>query len=309
MRGKVRASAAFMKDSKLHPRFRTAFALAALLTLAGTVSQPRPAIAAFPFGDRQETAELNRMPLQIFTYRPQGCALSGVLIVFHGLDRNAADYRAYATPLAQRLCRLVIAPLFDKVRFPTWQYQRGGLVHDGKLRREADWTVGFVPRLVEWVRQRQAQPDLPYALLGHSAGAQFLSRVAAFAAMDQANQIVIANPSTWVRPSLDVAAPYGLGGVYTGARAQAALKRYLAQPITVLLGQDDVKSKNLATSEEAEDQGATRIDRGETVYREAQQAARVLGCPFNWRLAVVPGVGHDARAMFASEQAASALQR
>jgi len=156
--------------------------------------------------------------LEVFTYRPSGCAVSGALLVFHGLARNAAAYRDDAIPLGRRFCMLVVAPLFDEIRFPTWRYQHGGIVHDGAVQPADSWTVNLVPRLVSWVRRQESRADLPYTLIGHSAGAQFLSRVAAFA-KDEATHTVIANPSTWVRPTLDVAAPYGFGVFMARCRA------------------------------------------------------------------------------------------
>jgi hypothetical protein len=45
------------------------------------------------------------------------------------------------------------------------------------------------------------------------------------------------------------------------------------------------------------------------VFREAELTARSHGWAFNWRVAVVPGVGHDAARMFASDQALAALRR
>ncbi len=263
--------------------------------------------APIPAGVAEQTADLQGVSIEVFTYRPAGCALSGALMVFHGLDRNADAYRDYAIPLGQRFCLLVVAPLFDAARFPTWRYQRGGMVHDGSVQPAESWTVNLVPRLASWIRHQEGRAELPYALIGHSAGGQFLSRVVAFG-NDEAKEIVIANPSTWVRPSLEIAAPYGFGGVFGPQQGEAALRRYLAAKVTVLLGQEDVGSRNLATSEEAEEQGSTRFERGQTVFREAADAARRHGCAFNWHLAAVPGVGHNARAMFTSEQAFAALR-
>lgn len=268
---------------------------------------PQPAAdGAIPPGSGQQTAELGGVPIQVFTYRPAGCVVSGLLLVFHGLDRNAADYRDDAVPLGQRFCMLVVAPLFDAARFPSWRYQRGGIVH-GAVQPAESWTVNFVPRLAAWARHREGRADLSYALTGHSAGAQFLSRVAAFS-RNEASRTIIANPSTWVRPALDVTAPYGFGGVYGHTQGEAALRRYLAENITILLGQEDTGARNLATSDEAEAQGGTRFERGQNVFHEAELAAGQRGWAFNWRLAVVPGVGHSAREMFTSDQAFAALQ-
>jgi hypothetical protein len=260
-----------------------------------------------PPGYGQETVDVDGVPLQVFTYRPAGCPISGLLLVFHGLDRNAAEYRSAAVGLGQTLCRLVAAPLFDAARFPTWRYQHGGIVHGGVVQPEASWTVNLVPRLVSRIRLQETRADLPCALIGHSAGGQFLSRVAAFGQV-QATEIVIANPSTWVRPSLDLAAPFGFGGVYPPGQAEAALRRYLSAPVTVLLGQEDVGSRNLSATDEAEAQGSTRLERGRTVFQEAEQTARRHGWAFNWHLATVPGVGHSAARMLNSGQAMAALR-
>lgn len=290
---------------------RRAACLGLLVSIAScqtkAANQDVLANAPIPAGVAEQTADLQGVSIEVFTYRPAGCALSGVLMVFHGLDRNADAYRDYAIPLGQRFCLLVVAPLFDAARFPTWRYQRGGIVHDGSVQPAESWTVNLVPRLASWIRHQEGRAELPYALIGHSAGGQFLSRVVAFG-NDEAKEIVIANPSTWVRPSLEIAAPYGFGGVFGPQQGEAALRRYLAAKVTVLLGQEDVGSRNLATSEEAEEQGSTRFERGQTVFREAADAARRHGCAFNWHLAAVPGVGHNARAMFTSEQAFAALR-
>lgn len=250
----------------------------------------------------QQTVALDGTAFEVFTYRPVGCTVSGVLIVLHGLERNVAGYRDAAVPLAQRSCMVVAAPLFDQQRFPSWSFQRGGIVHRG-LRPEAEWTVRYVPLLASFMRQQEGRPDMPYVQIGHSAGAQYLSRVAAFAP-NTARQTIIANPSTWVEPSLDITAPYGFGGVPQG---EAALKRYLAAHVTVLLGREDRGAENLATSDEAEEQGANRYERGQNVFAAAQAVARQHGWPCNWTLAVVPGVGHSARQMFTSDAAFAAV--
>ena len=135
--------------------------------------------------------------------------------MFHGVARNARTYRDYARPLADRNCLLLVAPLFDQRDFPGWRYQRGGIVKDGVVQNPSDWSGRLVPALVDWARQQEGRP-LAYSLLGHSAGGQFLERLAAFVPT-QAKRIVVANPGSYVFPSLDVAAPYGLGKVYAGA--------------------------------------------------------------------------------------------
>ncbi|MGA7263821.1 MAG: hypothetical protein WBX30_23440, partial [Stellaceae bacterium] len=41
--------------------------------------------APIPAGVAEQTADLQGVSIEVFTYRPAGCALSGALMVFHGL--------------------------------------------------------------------------------------------------------------------------------------------------------------------------------------------------------------------------------
>lgn len=254
-------------------------------------------------GRGETSATVLGTTLRVFTYRPS-CPPRLVLAVFHGLGREAGPYRDEARPLADPLCAIVVAPEFDDERFPTSTYQRGGVVRHGTFLSPGTRTVDMVAPLIAWARAASGQPNLPYALIGHSAGGQFLSRVAAYTAPD-AMRIVIANPSSWVLPSLTENAPYGFGKV---PNAEPALRAYLARPITVLLGGSDTGRRNLSSEPEAVAQGDNRLMRGRNTFAKAQAVAREHGWAFGWTESEVPGVGHSATQMFASPQAAAAVR-
>jgi pimeloyl-ACP methyl ester carboxylesterase len=262
--------------------------------------------AAEPIATGRQAADLNGTRLAVFTYRPAECSDPSLLLVFHGAQRDAADYRDYARPLADRHCLLVLAPLFDQHTYPSWRYQRGGIIgKDGALRNARDWTGRLVPGLVDWARKQEGRP-LAYSLIAHSAGGQFLSRVAAFVPTE-ARRIVLVNAGTYVWPSLAVAAPYGFGKVYGAADGEAQLRRYLEQPLTIYLGADDNADDDRNNTPEARAQGASRHARGMNVFAAGQKLAQSRGWTFNWRLVQVPGVGHDGEKMLAAPQAAAAL--
>jgi pimeloyl-ACP methyl ester carboxylesterase len=278
-------------------------AVAAVLSLSTANASADP----LPHGSSQQTAKLASTSLEVFTYRPPRCEISSLLLVLHGLHRNAAGYRDDARPLAEANCMLVVAPLFDEERFPTCRYQLGGIVEKHQIQEPRQWTGNLVLELVRWVRQKELR-QLDYFMIGHSAGGQFLSRLAAFVPT-QARRIVIANPSTYVAPSLQIAAPFGLGGVYSGDAAQAHLLRYLAQPVTFLLGDEDTGDEELNQTSRAMAQGSTRLERGLNIYNQARMLAAAKHWTFNWRLVEVPGTGHNARKMFSSSQALVALKQ
>ncbi len=256
-----------------------------------------------PYGSAASRAELDGMTLPVWTYRPANCAPRMLMLVFHGVSRNPADYRDHAKPLADKVCAVVVAPLFDKDRFPRDAYQYGGMRAG---QDEGSASLALVPHLADWARRAAGQPNLPLVLLGHSAGAQFLDRVAAYS-QSGAARIVIANPSTWVMARATDDVPFGFGGLGWRRNQEETMRAYLSQPITILLGMDDVHTHLLAKEKEAVAQGPNRFARGLNAYHSAQAMARSKGWAFEWRLLEVPGVGHDAARMFASPQAERAL--
>jgi dienelactone hydrolase len=281
---------------------RVAAAVVVLPCLLASISVAAQPIAT---GSGQRTADVDGTRMTVFTYRPANCFDPSLLLVFHGAARNARDYRDDTRALADRNCLLVVAPLFDKRAFPTWRYQHGGIVKDGVVQDPREWTGRLMPALVDWVRRQEGRP-LPYALLGHSGGAQFLDRLAAFVPTE-ARRIVVANPGSYVFPSLEVAAPYGLGKVYADADGETRLRQYLEAPLTIYLGQDDTRDNNRDDSPPARAQGPSRYQRGLNSFDAAKKLAQSRGWIFNWRLVELPGVGHDAKKMFAAPQASEAL--
>jgi hypothetical protein len=261
------------------------------------------ATPVIPSGAASLRAELDGATLPVWTYRPANCAPRMLMLVFHGVSRNPSDYRDHAKPLADKVCAVVVAPLFDQERFPRSAYQYGGMRAGDD---DPSASLALVPQLADWGRRAVGQPALPLVLLGHSAGAQFVDRVAAYAPSGAA-RIVIANPSTWVMARLTDDVPFGFGGFGSQRHQEAALRAYLSQPITVLLGMDDVHTNQLARERAAVAQGPNRFARGLNAYHSAQAMARSRGWAFEWRLLEVPGVGHDAARMFASPQAERAL--
>ena len=285
--------------------------LSGILLLCAVAGQADP----LPSGAARRTVDIDGAPIEIHSYKPEHYNGGPLLVTLHGLGRNANGYRDYAAPLADRLGMLVVAPLLDRARFPTWRYQAGGIVRaqnqaatgDMTVEPAENWTGRLILKIIDALRAMEGRPDLPYYLIGHSAGGQALSRFAAFVP-NSAQRVVIVNPSTYVWPTRGERFPYGFGGLPAALADDAAIRRYLAQPVTILLGTADVnRNPDLNVREGAERQGANRFERGLNAFRAAQAAAHANGWPFHWRLVEVPGIAHSARRMFDSPQAVTAL--
>lgn len=278
---------------------------AALLTLFVLLhAQPS---AALPAADASRTIELDRRTLEVFTYKPKTYKDGPLLVVFHGVKRNADEYRDFAKGMGDRFGALIVAPRFDVKQFPTEKYQRGGLLRGDQLAPKAEWTWNLVPKLVDVIRKAEKRPDMPYYLIGHSGGGQFLVRLAGFVKTD-ALRIVAANPGTHLFPTDELPYPYGFGKLPGELRNDAALQRYFAQPLTIYLGTADiVQDKNFEKTELANQQGMSRYERGKNAFNQAQRLAKKNGWTFNWRLVEAPDIGHDAKRMFDHANSAEAL--
>ncbi|MBC7369425.1 MAG: alpha/beta fold hydrolase, partial [Undibacterium sp.] len=229
-------------------------------------------------------------------------------VICHGVSRNAEDYRNFAITLAERFHAIVVAPLFDKERFPSLRYQRGGLVDKaGKVQARDDWTYAAIPRLVADVRAREGVATLPYYLIGHSAGGQFLVRLAAFLP-GEATRIVAGNPGSHLFPARDQEFGYGFGGLPAELSNDEVIRRYLAAPLTFYLGTGDITPEHsFDASAEGMRQGPNRLERGRACFAAAQKLAKDRGWAFNWRKVETPGIGHDAAFMFAAKEVEDAI--
>jgi poly(3-hydroxybutyrate) depolymerase len=279
---------------------------ASLIAASGNGAQAQGAAVLQP-GSGAQVAVLSGRTLNVATYRPKSCSPRILLVVFHGVDRNAETYRDRARPLADKLCAVMIAPEFNYSDFPRNLYAYGGLEDHGHMIEAGSRTVDFVQRLIGWAQSGLEKRDLPHVLVGHSAGGQFLSRVAAYTDT-RAAHIVVANPSSWVMASTTDAVPFGFGGFKEAGDAEQAMKLYLARPVIVALGRQDTGSKELDQSIEAQRQGKTRYARGTNAYNTAKAAAAAHGWPFNWTLIEVDGVGHSSTQMMNAAQTVSALR-
>ena len=245
--------------------------------------------------------------IKVYTYRPANCDQPSILFVFHGLNRKAKSVRTKAKDIAAAKCLMVFAPLFDKERFPNWRYHRAGVVKKGNVQPPSKWTAPIVNDLIAHARKLVKNQKAKVYLFGHSAGAQFLSRLFAYSTIPGITRIVIANPSVYVAPQLQEKAPNGFAGVYSNGDAEDKIKEYLASPITIYLGQQDTGEKYLVKNDAAFRQGKNRLDRGRNIFQMAKKLAMEKKWQFAWKLVEVNDVGHSSGGMLNAPEFVYAL--
>jgi poly(3-hydroxybutyrate) depolymerase len=261
-----------------------------------------PGSNAIPFVD--EAGDRSR-PLTLHTYRAAGYdPARPLVIVQHGMKRNGDEYRDFWIPAADRHGLLIVAPTFAPAHYPTAAEYNDGLVRDaaGSVRPQSQWSYGSIARIVALLREARVTTRPRAFLYGHSAGGQFGHRLLSTQPHDAFESAMIGNPGWYSLPRLDRPFPEGLGGIGLG---EAEIARLLAFPMTILAGDRDTETSgpSLPAQPEAVAQGPHRFARAHTyvAFGHAEALRRNLVC--NWRLQVVPGIGHDGAAM--SEVASS----
>ena len=235
-------------------------------------------------------------PMRVYTYRPRACDAScPMVIVMAGMKRNAADYRDYWELAADRYKVLVVAPEFTRELWPKAASYNLGLV--GRETDREKWAFSAIEHLFDEMRVDQAN----YVLFGHSAGGQFVHRMALFRPDSRASVVVAANPGwytmpEWRKEKTADPFPYSLVGSPAG---EAELRAALARRLILLVGEkdDDPDDESLFNSDAARREGATRVDRGENFFKAATVAANDLGVKLAWELVEVPDVAHSGATM------------
>ena len=280
------------------PTVATALAVAAVLCAslapsAHAVPPPRHPVLVGGLRDRPSPGVLARLrlasePRQLYyVYRPR-TALAGapLVIAVHGISRNARRHAERLAPLAERYGAVLVAPLFDKRRFP--DYQRLG--REGRGER-ADQ---MLERIIAEVETRTGAGGRRVYLFGFSGGGQFVHRFA-MAYPDRVASYVVGAAGWYTFPDETIAFP-------RGTRIRRCLHdvcfdpdQYLQVPALVLVGERDVNEGRALrhTAAVSRQQGRSRVDRGAHWIEAMRTAARERGFNTEFEFDTLARSGHS----------------
>jgi poly(3-hydroxybutyrate) depolymerase len=247
-----------------------------------------------------DTGENEDKPIRVWYYYPVTFSSGSHKVVFamHGSKRNAKNAIARWQRYADEFGALIIAPEFSLHHYPSAaQYNRGNVIDaEGEIESPADWTFTTIEEIFDQVIR--LVPDAPqrYSIQGHSAGGQFVHRMALLADNFRIETAVAANPGWYLLPDENNYYPCGIADLPPQA---VDLATAYAGNLVITLGTEDndPDADGLNHSSCAEMQGTNRYDRGHFFYEYARKDALNRSLPFNWKLVEVEGVGHDADAM------------
>ncbi|HET9651396.1 MAG TPA: hypothetical protein VFP36_04370 [Usitatibacter sp.] len=235
----------------------------------------------------------------VHLHRPAGFTPdSPILMVMHGVKRNAADYRDYFVAESDRRGFLVVAPEFPKPDYPhphAYNYAEMCDAQEAVLPRER-WLFPVLDAVFRDARARVGSRRERFFLFGHSAGGQLVHRLATFGWLPSIERAIAANSGSYTLPTRAERFPFGIDGI---ALADEELRALFARPLTIQLGDADidVNDENLPREPAAMRQGPHRFARGHHYFETARREAERLRTTFAWRLSVAPGVAHSGEGM------------
>jgi len=253
--------------------------------------------------------------IAVFYHKPSTFTpRSQVLIVVPGAGRNGWTYRDAWVSAAEEHSVLILSPSYSEEYYPEfWSYNLAGMITDFEVHQDSTptvsfrtvgdpsaWIFGDFDRLFVEVKRYLGLEASTYDMFGHSAGGQLLHRLVLFHAGSMANRVVAANSGWYTVPTFDDEFPYGLA---SSPLAPTTIYAAFAANLVVLLGERDDENEvrgDLVRTPEVDVQGTSRIERGRYFFDNAAQTAAELGIPLEWKLEVVPNVGHDVERMSAA---------
>lgn len=222
-----------------------------------------------------------------YLHRPAG-DLEGapVLVVVHGISRNAGEHiRAFGSEAARQGI-VTVAPRFSRKRFP--RYQRLNSCRDGR----SPTPDVALREILDEVHEATGADTSRVFLFGFSGGAQFAHRFA-LCSPGRVRSLVLASAGWYTFPDTAKPFPRGIGPAPLAEGYDLA--GLLRVPTLVVVGEHDTRRDGAFNASRRLDvqQGSNRVERGQRWVAAMQAAAdrRQLGPRFSF--ATLPGCGHD----------------
>jgi hypothetical protein len=292
------------------------FAVSMVISVAATAQPLRTAPLHIADGSGSFVlaggVDLEDKSITVFYHKPSTFTpRSPVLIVVPGAGRNGWTYRDAWVDASEEHGVLILSPSYSEDYYPEfWSYNLAGMISDVNVNQGATpavtfrivnepsaWIFGDFDRLFRQVKAHLGLETDTYDMFGHSAGGQLLHRLVLFHPGSMAKRVVAANSGWYTVPTFDDVFPYGL---VNSASKPTTIKAAFGADLVVFLGELDDENEvrgDLVRTPEVDVQGISRIQRGKYFYDMAAQTAAELGVKLEWKLEVVPNVGHDTQRM------------
>ena len=259
--------------------------------------------------------------ITIHYYKPKNFTpRSKILMVIPGAGRNGDTYRDSWTEASEKYSVLIISLSYPEATYPYSDYHLGNLVTDlnlydgvrfvknsNQVQMDEDivkfkinynskqWIYNDFDRIFNMVKEITNSKQKQYDMFGHSAGGQILHRFALMKPKSKANKILASNAGTYTLPDYNTKFPFGLKNL-----DNINLKKAFKKKLVLFLGELDNEFETggiLLRSKTVDLQGTNRLARGKYFYNKSLEAAKNKGYKLNWKLEIIPNIGHNQKGM------------
>ncbi|MFT4577147.1 MAG: pimeloyl-ACP methyl ester carboxylesterase [Polaribacter sp.] len=245
-----------------------------------------------------------------------------VLIVIPGSGRNSDSYRDSWIQTSEKHNVLILSPSYPEKNYNYGGYHLGNMITVLDLRKgfsykkgtnqvwmdenvaefnfntdSKTWIYSDFDRIFSIAKKTLKFKAKKYDMFGHSAGGQILHRFAIFYPQSKANRILASNAGSYTPTEYQTNYPFGIKNTNTKKKN---LKKSFRKNLTIFLGELDNADENggkMLRSKTVDIQGTHRLARGTYFYNHSLKTAKELNFKYNWKLKVIPGIGHNQRKM------------
>lgn len=243
---------------------------------------------------------LPQKPINVFYHIPAGDKTNmPIVIVFHGDERNAADYRDIWVNASEQNGFMIFAPEFTDADFPGGSsyiignvYQNGNFPTPESLNDESIWTFSIIEPLFDFIKTKTLSNEQTYDLFGHSGGGQFVHRFVLLKPNARINRAIAANSSWYTVPDGIANFPYG---IMNSPITSIQPNTYFSIRLYITVGElgNNGSDPSIRHNTASDLQGLNRLDRANYFFNNSQNYAQAVQSPFNWQFHIVPNSGHD----------------
>jgi hypothetical protein len=245
-------------------------------------------------------SELPQKPINVFYHIPSGNRKNmPIVIVFHGDERNAIDYRDIWINASNQYGFMVFAPEFTTADFPGGSpYIIGNVYQDGNyptpqtLNKESIWTYSVIEPLFDFITSHAGSNAQTYNMFGHSGGGQFVHRFVLLKPNARYKTAIAANSGWYTVPDGDADFPYG---IMNSPITSILPNNYFSRQLYITVGELDNNGydSSLRHNTASDLQGLNRLDRANYFFSNSKSYAQRVRSEFNWQFHIVANSGHD----------------
>lgn len=224
---------------------------------------------------------------------------SPVLILIHGADRQADYIRDIFIQESNRRGFIIIAPEFNETDFPGGDaFNLGNIFKDGDnpstetLNPESQWTFSVIEPIFQYMKSLIGSSQNTYDIFGHSAGGQFVHRLALFVPNINTKRIISAASGWYTIPDTGIQFPYGLSN---SPGSDLNFMDVFSKELYILIGTEDndPDAPGLRHNNFADAQGLDRLSRAQFFYSTSEEIAKKNAVSYNWKLNLIPTADHN----------------